>query len=93
VTEAPVFRGRIEQCGAGSVIIGRITPHRFVQLFLACWCGSLLIISLIFIWTLIAPIIAWGLLWLSNGMSAIESESVDDWANNIITHLREVAGG
>ncbi len=91
MTSFPVFRGRIEVIGTSSVIIGRMSLHRFQRIFLGAWCGCLVCIAVLTIWTVVMPLVAWGLLWLLNGMLAVEQPSVQGWHESILDHLRSLA--
>ncbi len=68
---APVFHGRVEAMATGSTITGRMAHNRMVQIFMGIWCGGLILISIIFIWTVFMPLAGYALLWGANGIMAI----------------------
>lgn len=68
---APVFHGQIESAGGHSILRGYMSHNRFVKVFVGIWCGGVMLISLIFIWTIIMPLAGLGLLWAANGIMAI----------------------
>lgn len=59
-----VFRGTVIPRGSGCVIIGRMSPDRFTQIFLFVWSFLLVLFGILTIWTIIVPLAAWGMLWL-----------------------------
>lgn len=90
---APVFRGRIEATSSGSRIVGHMSHDRIAQGFLAVWCGGVIFISLVGIWTIIMPLAGWGLLWLANGMLGIGDYFYPNRRESILEHLRSCAAG
>ncbi len=84
----PVFHGKIEAAGEGSIIRGRMSHSRFVQGFVGIWCGAIVLISLIFVWTIIMPLAGFGLLWAANGMMAIGESLYPGRSARILDFLR-----
>ncbi|MBV6500900.1 MAG: hypothetical protein CJBNEKGG_03388 [Prosthecobacter sp.] len=68
---APVFHGQIVSSGSSSIIRGYFSHNRFAKLFVSVWCGGIILMSVIFVWTIFMPLAGLGLLWALNGMMAI----------------------
>ena len=87
----PLFRGRVEAAEGGSRIVGYMSHNRFVQGFMAFWCGAILLFSLLTVWTVIMPLSGWGLLWLANGLFSYGDHFYPGRRECIMEHLRVCA--
>ncbi len=87
----PLFRGRIEEAEGGSRIVGCMSHNRFVQVFMAVWCGFILVFSVLMVWTIIFPLAGWGLLWLVNGIMGIGDYFCHGRREHILEHLHACA--
>jgi hypothetical protein len=67
----PVFHGRVEAIATGSRITGRMSHNRLVQIFTGIWCSAVILISIVFIWTVLMPLAGYAMLWAANGIMAI----------------------
>lgn len=89
----PLFRGRIEEAEGGSRIIGCMSHNRFVQVFMAAWCGCIILFSIVMIWTIIIPLGGWGLLWMANGIISVGDHFSSDRRERILENLSNCAAG
>ncbi|WP_395732243.1 hypothetical protein [Prosthecobacter sp.] len=89
----PLFRGRIEDAEGGSRIIGCMSHNRFVQAFMAAWCGCIILFSIVMVWTIIIPLGGWGLLWMANGIISLGDRFSSDRRERILEDLSHCAGG
>jgi hypothetical protein len=88
---APVFHGRLDTTVTGSRLIGRVSSGRFAQIFIGFWCGAILLISIVFIWTIFMPLAGYGLLWAANGMMCFGDMLHPDRSQKIIEYLRQTS--
>ncbi len=58
------FRGHIEATPTGSRLRGRFSASRIGQAFCAVWFGGLLLMSLLFVWTILFPLLCLGMMWV-----------------------------
>lgn len=87
----PLFRGKVEAADGGSQIIGCMSHNRFVQAFVAVWCGAVILFSVVLIWTIIMPLAGWGMLWLLSAMLSIGDHFAPDRRERILEHLSTCA--
>lgn len=88
-----VFRGVVEPAEQGSTIRGHMSFPRIGHAFLILWCCAIGLFSLFFIWTVIAPLGGWALLWILNGMMAFEDNLYPGRQERLTVFLKETAGG
>lgn len=87
----PLFRGRVEAADVGSRIVGCMSHNRFIQCFVAVWCGFIVLFSLVMVWTVIIPLGGWGVLWLVNGLLSFGDHFYPGRQERILEHLRTCA--
>ncbi|GEP45265.1 hypothetical protein BGE01nite_45560 [Brevifollis gellanilyticus] len=86
----PVFHGQVEATPEGSRIRGRMSHHLLVQIFHGFWCGALVLMALFFVWTIVMPLAAYGMLWIANGIMAVGDRAYPGREQKIESYLREV---
>lgn len=87
---APVFYGCVEDARDGAAISGRMSHDPFTRVFFGLWCGLIVLVSLAFVWTIMMPLVGYGMLWLANGMIAIGDGLYPERRQNIRNFIREV---
>ncbi|MGL4399318.1 MAG: hypothetical protein ACRCXD_05590 [Luteolibacter sp.] len=90
---SPLFTGRIETTCAGSRIVGSFRYGRFAQMFMAVWCCAILLISVLFVWTIFMPLMGLLMLWVTGGMIAFGDNLFPGRTERIIKHLCDICGG
>lgn len=83
----PVFHGVIEPSQNGSRVRGRMSAGFFARAFMAVFIGFVMLLSLVFVWTLLIPAAGMLLIWIASHM--ISDPEAD---TKIIDYLSHVCG-
>lgn len=86
---APVFHGRVTTTPTGSRLVGRISSARSTQIITGLWCGAVLLISIVFIWTIFMPIAGFCLIWFANGVASMGDLVHPDRQEKIVAYINQ----